>query len=177
MKNSIRYSVVFILILLPKCIYGANNIYEDAISHFIEEIVNKIELTNIKATNDSMYHHTLIFESNYSLNDRIPDTIDGFKILKLSNIKNHLDTCKNGWIPIFTIDKIDYCEKCTVNFGVTFRHFVIKKEHDKLNLVGIEVYVISYDYESETKKFVYRYCDSGVAPKELIKIKGWFNGY
>lgn len=183
--DKMKYIVVGLLLIMCQCVFPEENIYNDAINHFIEEIIESQEKSHLEKDSlrhDSIYHHVLLFESNEMFQSKaMSDFIRGFKIDKLEpyEVKKYLDTCKNGRMSIFTVEKIDYCERCNARFFVEIKEFILIKYKDGKYSIDFNGYSIHYVYNCENGKFNYKYCVCGSgSPFRAAKIarrKGWID--
>lgn len=163
--------IVVILLSISQTVIFAEDIYENAINHFIEDIVKKQDFSG--GTRDSIFFETNEIFPVYG----IPTTICGYKIVKMrmDDFKNYLDTCSRGGDVIFSIERMGFCKTCDAKFSVLF---VACYSDTKLN-VDLHLHEVRYDYNSKTNTFVYRHCASGMPSysfeKAYLERKGWRN--
>lgn len=158
---------VFILLLFSQyqVIYSIDNIYEDAMIHFVEEIVEPREFAIRESGDDSLYNHTLIFETDAAdMRSKLPQTIHGYRIINwgIPELQHYLDTVSDGIIRFFFIDKMDFCKKCQAQIYIEFVEAVIKKSDPEINFRDLRGYNISYKYNCETNTLDYNYWISGL---------------
>ena len=185
MVDKMKYIVVGLLLIMCQYIFSGENIYDDAISHFIEEIIESQEMSHLEKDtlmHDSIYHHVLLFESNEMFEQKVISNFTrGFKIDKLEpyEVKKYLDTCRNGRMTIFTVEKIDYCERCDAHFFVRIIEFTIIKYREGRYSIDFNGYNIHYVYNCESGKFNYKYCVCGSGSQfraaKIARRKGWID--
>ena len=169
--------IAFIGWLIPCCILFSENIYEDALNHFFQEMIEDVEHTQIIHGKDSVYHHVVLFENNDSVFEKIPDSLYGYKIKRINNVKAYIDTCSNGSVIVYTIEKINYYPTFLAPFCVDIVEYVMRKENNKLIFDDSNLYQVCYGYECGSRSFLYQYLapSNGGAfkAKYLAKKKGW----
>lgn len=158
-KMKILFAVISLLGL--QNVFSAENIYEDAIAHFIEDVIEHQELSFSEGNRDSIYHFSLFFESSEIFEtNNIPSTICGYKIvqMRMDDFKTYLDTCSRRRGVIFSIERMNFCKTCDAKFSV-----LIVACHADYRDVDLLLHEVRYDYKCKRNTFKYRYCASGGA--------------
>lgn len=159
MAGKMKYLFVVISLLIFPKTFSAEDIYEDAITHLIEDVIEYQESSFSEANRDSIYHFSLFFESNeiFEEND-IPSTICGYQIVKMrmDEFKTYLDTCSKRRGVIFSIERMNYCKTCDAKFSVS----IVACHMDYRN-IKLLLHEARYDYNFKKNTMKYRYCVSG----------------
>lgn len=157
---------VFILLLFSQyqVIYSIDNIYEDAMIHFVEEIVETREFEIRESGDDSLYNHTLIFETDAAdMRSKLPQTIHSYRIINfgIPELQCYLDTVPDGIIRFFFINQMDYGQKRTAPFFISFVDVMVKKTNSVLYFRRMTGHDFCYKYNCETNTLEYKYYVSG----------------
>lgn len=157
---------VFILLLFSQyqVIYSIDNIYEDAMIHFVEEIVETNEFTVREIGDDSLYNHTLIFETDAAdMRSKLPQTIHSYRIINfgIPELQCYLDTVPDGFIRFFFVNQMDYGQKRTAPFFISFVEVMVKKTNSVLYFKQMLGHDFCYKYNCETNTLEYKYYVSG----------------
>lgn len=160
-----RFFFILVLLSQGQIFYSINNIYGDAMTRYVDEVVEEHEFTFRERGYDSIYNHTLIFESDASNVEReLPQTIHGYRIINfgISELQCYLDTVPEGIIRFFFLDKMDFCKECQAQFYIRFVRVVVRKTNSRIDISNMEVDNFSYKYNCETNTFEYKYYVTGV---------------
>lgn len=171
-----KVNSLILFLIFPCCVFSSESIFKDAISHFIDDIINSQESSHLAMEDDSIYHHVLLFEdNNIFLDESIPEVIQGYKIIKLNSIKEYLDSCSNQVVTIFTIDKLNYCNICEAQFYVAFGEYYAVKNNSKIWFDSGYEHQVCYTYNKKKRKLNYCYCSSGFCNNlnEVVRRNGW----
>lgn len=178
--------VVFILLLFSQyhIVYSIDNIYEDAMTHFVEDIVESTESAYIESGEDSLYNYNLIFETDaLYMRRKLPRTIHGYRIINfgIPELQGYLDTVPEGIIRFFFVDKMDFCKKCQAQIYIQFVAVTVRKTNSVLDFRYIQAHNISYKYNCETNRLEYKYCVTGSFQPydavEFLRRKGLKGNY
>lgn len=176
---------VFILLLFSQyqVIYSISNIYGDAMTRYVDEVVEEHEFALRESGYDSIYNHTLLFETDASnVLRELPQTIHGYRVINfgIPELQCYLDTVPDGIIRFFFLDKMDFCKECQAQFYIRFVRVVVRKINLRIDIRDMEVDNFSYTYNCETNTFEYKYYVTGdfdlYDAIEFLKRKG-LKGY
>ena len=159
-----RIFVIILLLFSQYHIVYPNNIYEDAMTHFVEDIVESTESAYIESGEDSLYNYNLIFETDASyMRHELPRTIHGYRIINfgIPELLSYLDTVPEGIIRFFFVDKMDFCKKCQAEIFIRFVGVMVRKINSVIDFRYIQAYDVSYKYNCETNRLEYKYCVTG----------------
>lgn len=159
-----RIFVIILLLFSQYHIVYPNNIYEDAMTHFVEDIVESTESAYIESGEDSLYNYNLIFETDASyMRHELPRTIHGYRIINfgIPELLSYLDTVPEGIIRFFFVDKMDFCKKCQAQIFIRFVGVMVRKINSVIDFRYIQAYDVSYKYNCETNRLEYKYCVTG----------------
>ena len=159
-----RIFVIILLLFSQYHIVYPNNIYEDAMTHFVEDIVESTESAYIESGEDSVYNYNLIFETDASyMRHELPRTIHGYRIINfgIPELLSYLDTVPEGIIRFFFVDKMDFCKKCQAQIFIRFVGVMVRKINSVIDFRYIQAYDVSYKYNCETNRLEYKYCVTG----------------
>ena len=161
----------FILVLaFSQFAYSSESIYEDAIKHFIKK-------------SPTSYNNNLVFEYN-SIFERgnIPSIIKGCNVTSEKSIKEYLNKCKNGFVTIYTIEKINFCETCIDPFSIKIKEWnIIKEDGNKFTFTQSRICTVSYTYNCKKKRFKYKLIDYNEGDwgpshdEQEARWKGWID--
>ena len=159
MKLMKQLILIFVLVT-SQLAYSSESIYGDAIKHLIKQSISSSDYIQTK---DSLYHYKLVFEHNSIFEDEnIPSNILGYNIISEKSIKEYINKSKKGLIIVFTIEKIDFCETCTVPFYIRINEWhIIKKDNNEFAVSYYSAWSVCYLYNCKTRTFKYRYIDGG----------------
>lgn len=159
-----RIFVIILLLFSQYHIVYPNNIYEDAMTHFVEDIVESTESAYIESGEDSLYNYNLIFETDASyMRHELPRTIHDYRIINfgIPELLSYLDTVPEGIIRFFFVDKMDFCKKCQAQIFIRFVGVMVRKTNSVIDFRYIQAYDVSYKYNCETNRLEYKYCVTG----------------
>lgn len=172
-----RDTFVLIFLLLNIQIAFAENLYENALGHFISEIIEEQESAREESYKDSIYHHILCFEDNNSIK-KVSYILNGYEIVRINDVKLYLDTCKSNIATIFIMGNLEYNEAHENPFQIDFCEYKIELREKDLVFYNMSNHVMSYRYDCDTKRFKYLHCISGIISsyesQKLAKQKGWY---
>ena len=179
-----RIFVIILLLFSQYHIVYPNNIYEDAMTHFVEDIVESTESAYIESGEDSLYNYNLIFETDASyMRHELPRTIHGYRIINfgIPELLSYLDTVPEGIIRFFFVDKMDFCKKCQAQIFIRFVGVMVRKINSVIDFRYIQAYDVSYKYNCETNRLEYKYCVTGSFQPydaiEFLRRKGLKGNY
>lgn len=167
---------VFILLLFSQYqfIYSIDNIYEDAMTHFVDDIVEGQDSAFIERRGDSLYHYTFIIETDASdIQRELPRTIHGYRIINfgIPELQGYLDTVPEGIIRFFFVDKMDFCKKCQAQIFIRFVAVFVIKTDSEIIYSDLQGHDVSYKYNCKTNTLEYKYCVSGLfQPYDAIEF-------
>ncbi|MBO4529420.1 MAG: hypothetical protein J5767_02145 [Paludibacteraceae bacterium] len=177
-----KHLILIFVLVTSQFAYSSESIYGDAIKHLIQKSVTEYDYLQIKDGHDSLYHHKLVFEHNSIFEDEnIPSNILEYNIISENSIKEYINKSKKGLIIVFTIEKIDFCETCTVPFYIRINEWhIIKKDNNELAVSYYSAWSVCYLYNCKTRTFKYRYIDGGGSygsyyAEQEARRKGWID--
>ena len=133
-------------------------------THFVDDIVEGQDSAFIERRGDSLYHYTLIIETDASdMLRELPRTIHGYRIINfgIPELQGYLDTVPEGIIRFFFVDKMDFCKKCQAQIFIRFVGVMVRKINSVIDFRYIQAYDVSYKYNCETNRLEYKYCVTG----------------
>ena len=158
-----KLAFLFILLLFTQYqfIYSIDNIYEDAMTHYIDEIVEEREFAVRESGYDSIYNHTLIFETDAANMQK--QTIHGYRIINwgFRELQHYLDTVPDGTIRLIFIEQMNYGQERIAQIFIPFVEVMVKKINSVLYFNQMLVHDFSYKYNCKINTLEYKYYVSG----------------
>lgn len=175
--RQIVFIIIFLFIYVP--VHATENIYVNSLRNFIKTIIHEQELAHLKNTGDSIYHHTLLFESNDMLHysEKI-DVVEGYKIVQIetADIKDYLDTCRNGMITIYVMREMWYRKTSSEPFCIPIQEVVVIKTDSYISFDSDDIHLLCYTYDCNKNAFTFKYCGTegcNFYDQSYPKRKGW----
>lgn len=124
-----------------------------------------------------MFEYNSIFERG-----NIPSIIKGCNVTSEKSIKEYLNKCKNGFVTIYTIEKINFCETCIDPFSIKIKEWnIIKEDGNKFTFTQSRICTVSYTYNCKKKRFKYKLIDYNEGDwgpshdEQEARWKGWID--
>lgn len=97
------------------------------------------------------------------MRSKLPQTIHSYRIINfgIPELRCYLDTVPDGIIRFFFINQMDYGQKRTAPFFISFVEVMVKKTNSVLYFEQMTGHDFSYKYNCETNTLEYKYYVSG----------------